>query len=274
VEAGGERVPSIGRPIAGVRVSILDAELRPVAAGVPGEICIGGAGLARGYLGHPRMTAESFRPDPHSSAGERIYRTGDLGRWLPGGEIEFLGRRGHQVKIRGFRIELGEVEAALVAHPALREAVVLVREAAGGRILVAYAVPSNGHVPEAGELRAWLRERLPEPMVPSAFVLLPALPLTPNGKVDRRALGAGRPDRGERRRRRAADSGGGAAGGDLEPAPRRRDGGTRRSLLRARRPFADRHPSRRAGAGGVRGGAAAGGGAGASAVGGDGGGDR
>ncbi len=184
----GDRAPAIGRPIAGVRVSILDAELRPVPAGVPGEICIGGAGLARGYLGHPRMTAVSFQPDPSGDAGARIYRTGDLGRWLASCEIDFLGRRDHQVKIRGFRIELGEVEAALVAHPALREAVVLVRETSAGRVLVAYAVPSNGHVPEAGELRSWLRERLPEPMVPSAFVLLPALPLTPNGKVDRRAL--------------------------------------------------------------------------------------
>ncbi|HYU31756.1 MAG TPA: amino acid adenylation domain-containing protein, partial [Thermoanaerobaculia bacterium] len=204
VESDGERIPSIGRPLSGVRVAIVDRELQPVPAGVPGEILLGGAGLARGYLGHPRMTAEAFVPDPLpediAEPGGRVYRTGDLGRWLPDGRIDFLGRRDHQVKIRGFRIELGEVESALRACPGVREAVVLARTGAGGRMLVGYVVPERfPPLPEGGEgmgeggqggeeLRARLRERLPEPMVPSAFLLLPALPLTPNAKVDRDAL--------------------------------------------------------------------------------------
>ncbi|HKH45556.1 MAG TPA: amino acid adenylation domain-containing protein, partial [Thermoanaerobaculia bacterium] len=190
VASGEHRVPPIGRPIAGVRVEILDRELRPVPAGVPGEILLGGAGLARGYLGHPRLTAEAFLPDPSGDEpGGRVYRSGDLARWLPDGRIEFLGRRDHQVKIRGFRIELGEVEAALRACPGVREAVVLARPGAGGQRLVGSVVPESlVSLDFPDELRSRLRERLPEPMVPSAFLFLEALPLTPNGKVDREAL--------------------------------------------------------------------------------------
>ncbi|HVG10832.1 MAG TPA: non-ribosomal peptide synthase/polyketide synthase, partial [Thermoanaerobaculia bacterium] len=178
VEAGGG-VPTIGRPIANLRVHLLDRWLNRVPVGVPGELHIAGAGLAYGYLGEPGLTAESFIPDPFSTRpGARLYKTGDLARWLLGGEIEFLGRLDHQVKVRGFRIELGEIEAVLLSHPEVREAAVLVRD---GR-LVAYV----SGAPE--ELRAWLGARLPDYMVPSAFVTLPALPLTANGKLDRRAL--------------------------------------------------------------------------------------
>ncbi len=183
-ERGEERAPSIGRPIAGARVTLVDRDLQPVPVGVAGEILLGGAGLARGYLGHPRMTAEVFVP----AAGGRAYRTGDLARWLPDGRIEFIGRRDHQVKIRGIRIELGEVEAALRDSPHVREAVVLARSAAAGRMLVACVVAEGEPGAGVEELRAHLRERLPEAMVPAAFLLLPALPVTPNGKVDREAL--------------------------------------------------------------------------------------
>ncbi|HEY2739038.1 MAG TPA: condensation domain-containing protein, partial [Thermoanaerobaculia bacterium] len=201
---GGERAPSIGRPLRGARVSILDDAMQPVPVGVPGEIWIGGVGLARGYLGRPDLTAEAFRPGPSEP---RLYRTGDLARYLPDGAIEFLGRRDHQVKIRGIRIEPGEIEAALLAHPAVREAAVLPRDGAAGRYLAAYVAPhplapSPTALPSAGrggnleiaDLRPWLRERLPEAMVPSAFAVLDRLPLTPNGKVDRRALAAIEPE--------------------------------------------------------------------------------
>ncbi|HWN41840.1 MAG TPA: amino acid adenylation domain-containing protein, partial [Thermoanaerobaculia bacterium] len=179
VAPGGEAVPTIGRPIANIRVHLLDRWLNRVPMGVPGELHIAGAGLARGYLGSPGLTAEAFIPDPFSTRpGARLYKTGDLARWLPGGEIEFLGRLDHQVKVRGFRIELGEIEAVLLTHPEVREAAVLARE---GR-LVAYL---SG---DPQELRAWLGIRLPDYMVPSAFVVLSSLPLTGNGKIDRRAL--------------------------------------------------------------------------------------
>ncbi len=185
----GERVPSIGRPVANARVYLLDRRGGPVPVGVPGELWIGGAGLARGYLGRPDLTAERFRPDPLSGRpGERLYRTGDLACWRAGGEIDFLGRVDHQVKIRGFRIELGEVEAALREHPAVREAVVVARDHRAGRRLVAYVA---GDLPPAGvtgALQSFLRERLPASMVPAAVVVLDALPRTPNGKVDRKAL--------------------------------------------------------------------------------------
>ncbi|HKV11335.1 MAG TPA: amino acid adenylation domain-containing protein, partial [Thermoanaerobaculia bacterium] len=180
----GAPVP-IGRPVPGSRAYVLDRRLEPVPAGVPGELCLGG-GLARGYLHRPDLTAERFVPDPWSGRpGERLYRTGDLARWGVAGELEFLGRVDHQVKVRGFRIELGEIEAALGRHPRVRESVVVLRE----ERLVAYAVPVAEPV-AAGELRSHLRERLPEYMVPSTFVSLPALPLSPNGKVDRRQLPA------------------------------------------------------------------------------------
>jgi len=192
--------PTIGRPLANTRVYIVDASLRPVPVGVPGELLIGGEGLARGYLGRPALTAERFIPDPFG-AGERLYRTGDLARFLPDGEIEYLGRIDHQVKIRGFRIELGEIEAALLKHDSVREAVVVAREAAAGDLrLVAYLSGVDGNVPAVPELRAYLKETLPEHMIPSLFVALERLPLTPNGKVDRKALPApeqSRPDTGE-----------------------------------------------------------------------------
>src|SRR5215203_1005044 len=176
---------AIGVPVAGGRVYVLDARGEPVPAGVPGELFLAGEGLARGYLGRPDLTAERFVPDPFAAApGSRLYRTGDLGRWLPAGTLEYLGRLDHQVKVRGFRVELGEIEAALARHPRVREAAVTAQEDGDrGARLVAYIVPAD--VPE---LRGFLREILPEYMVPSAFVGLDALPLSANGKVDRRAL--------------------------------------------------------------------------------------
>ncbi len=174
--------PAIGWPVAGSRAYVVDAALQPLPIGVPGELCLGGGGLARGYLGRPDLTAERFVPDPFS--GGRLYRTGDLARRRPDGSLEYLGRLDHQVKIRGFRIEPGEIEAVLLSHLGVREAVVVAREGA----LVAY-VSLTSETPEA-ELAAYLRSRLPAPFVPSAFVVLPALPLTPNGKVDRKALPA------------------------------------------------------------------------------------
>ncbi|HEX2188124.1 MAG TPA: amino acid adenylation domain-containing protein [Longimicrobiaceae bacterium] len=191
VPAGGERAPGIGRPIRGVRAYVLDGGLRPVPAGVPGELCLGGASVAREYAGRPEATAAAFVPDPSpGEPGARMYRTGDRVRWLPGGELEFLGRIDRQVKVRGFRIEPGEVEAALLAHPAVRGAAVVVRtEAPGDTRLVGYVVAADGELPEE-ELRTHLRQRLPEYMVPSALVALEALPLTPSGKTDRAALPA------------------------------------------------------------------------------------
>jgi len=194
----GVREVPIGRPIAGTRASVLDVRLvrlEPAPAGVPGELCLGGTGTARGYLGRPGLTAERFLPDPFSEVpGTRLYRTGDLVRWLPSGNLEFLGRTDRQVKIRGFRVELGEIEAALAEHPAVREAAVLAREdQPGDRRLVAYIVPivpiSDREAP-VGELRAFLKERLPDHLMPSAFITLAALPLNASGKIDRRALPA------------------------------------------------------------------------------------
>jgi hypothetical protein len=153
-------------------------------------VCIGGIGLARGYLNRPELTAEKFIPHPFSDRpGERLFRTGDLARWLPDGTLEFLGRRDHQVKLRGFRIELGEIEAVLGQHPQVRETVVVAREDVPGETrLVAYLVPIEGSAPTPRELREFLAEKLPAYMLPTAFVRLEALPLTPNGKVDRRVL--------------------------------------------------------------------------------------
>jgi acyl carrier protein len=190
--ASSSRIP-VGRPIANIQIYLLDSHLRPVPIGVAGELYVGGEGLARGYLNRPELTAEKFIPDPFSDeAGARLYRTGDLARYLPDGNIEYLGRIDHQVKIRGYRIELGEVEAALDQHPAVRGAVVSAREdALGDKRLVAYfVVPDRGQEPTTSELRAFMKAKVPEYMVPSAFVGLEAFPLTPNGKVDRKALPA------------------------------------------------------------------------------------
>jgi amino acid adenylation domain-containing protein len=178
---------NIGGPIPTLTTYLLDRHLQPVPIGVTGELCVGGAGVARGYLNRPELTVERFVPHPFR-AGERMYRSGDLGRLRPTGEIEYLGRRDSQVKLRGFRIELGEIEATLGRHPAVSACVAMLRaEGAAGLRLVAYYVPSGPPV-ERGALRGWLATRLPEFMVPAAFVELPALPLTPNGKVDRSAL--------------------------------------------------------------------------------------
>jgi len=182
----------IGRPISNIQTYILDSDHEPVPVGVEGELHIGGAGLARGYLNYPDLTAAKFIANPFSSDPEaRLYKTGDLARYLPNGEIEFLGRRDFQVKIRGFRVEPGEIEAVLQRHSSVREAVVLVEDdGSGGKRLVAYVVPVAGVTPSAGDLRRSLKNQLPEYMVPSGFVFLGELLLTPNGKVDRRALSA------------------------------------------------------------------------------------
>jgi len=182
----------IGRKIPDLQVYLLDSHLQPLPIGVPGELYIGGAGLARGYLNRPELTAEKFIRNPFSDEpGSRLYKTGDLARYLDDGNIEFLGRIDHQVKIRGFRIELGEIEVALNQHPAVRETVLLARkDTPDNKRLVAYIVPGSGQIATINELRSFLKARLPDYMVPSAFVFLDALPLTPNGKIDRRALPA------------------------------------------------------------------------------------
>ncbi|MFB6888768.1 amino acid adenylation domain-containing protein [Kitasatospora sp. NPDC056327] len=187
----GGGAPPVGRPVAGARVHVLDEGLRPVPAGVPGELFVAGAGLARGYLGRPGLTASRFLPDPFGPPGSRVYRTGDLVRWRADGQLDFLGRTDDQVKIRGFRIELGEVESALAALPAVARAVVTVREDRPGRkALTGYLVPRPGEAPEPAAVRAALAAQLPPYLVPAAVVVLDALPLTANGKVDRGRLPA------------------------------------------------------------------------------------
>jgi aspartate racemase len=189
----------IGRPIANTQLYILDDQLEVVPIGVPAELYIGGAGVARGYLRRPELTAEKFLPHPFAKEpGARLYKTGDLARYLSGGTIEFLGRIDHQVKIRGHRIELGEIETSLMQHAVVRESVVIARDGSDrAKELVAYVVPEPDASPSVEELQSFLRAKLPEYMVPAAFVMLEALPLTSNGKVDRRSLPApelSRPD--------------------------------------------------------------------------------
>jgi amino acid adenylation domain-containing protein len=187
-------IPPIGRPVANCTAYILDPRLRPVPIGVPGEIYLGGVCLARGYLNRPEITAERFVADPFAgNSAARMYKTGDLARFLPDGNIEFLGRIDNQVKIRGFRVELGEIEAVLAGHDSVREAVVVTREnPAGEKQLAAYVVPQNGSV-SSRELRDFLRQRLPSYAVPAFFSVIETLPLTPSGKVDRRSLPAPKP---------------------------------------------------------------------------------
>ncbi|WP_438040317.1 non-ribosomal peptide synthetase [Sorangium sp. So ce128] len=187
----------IGRPLANAEAYVLDERLEPAPVGTVGELYLGGAGLSRGYLGQPDLTAERFVPHPFG-VGARLYRTGDRARYRPDGAIEFMGRRDHQVKIRGFRVELGEIEARVREHPAVGQAVVIAarQDGAVAPTIVAYVVPREGALDEAA-LRAFLKDRLPEYMHPSDFVLLHALPLTANGKVDRKAL----PSPAARRRR-------------------------------------------------------------------------
>ncbi|MGK3998773.1 amino acid adenylation domain-containing protein [Sorangium sp. So ce1024] len=182
----------IGFPIANTQIYLLDRHGHPVPPGVAGELHIGGIGLARGYHRRPELTAERFMPDPFGAApGGRLYRTGDLARYRPDGAIEFLGRLDHQVKLRGLRVELGEIEARLLQHPSVAEAVVVARdEAHGGKRLVAYVAGRDGAAPDPEALRAWLAETLPAYMVPAPILVLDRLPLSPNGKVDRRALPA------------------------------------------------------------------------------------
>ena len=182
---------AIGRPIANTEIHILDRDLNPVPVGVPGEICVAGAGLARGYLNRPDLTAEKFVPNPFDrTAASRMYRTGDLGAFQPDGTVAFLGRSDHQVKIRGHRVEIGEVEAALESHPAIKQAIVTaIDDPSAGKMLAAYFV-ADGEAPAIEELREFLRNALPAYMVPAFFVEMGEMPLTPNAKVDRRALPA------------------------------------------------------------------------------------
>ncbi len=180
----------IGHPVDNARAYLLDAGLRPVPPGVSGELYIAGAGLARGYLGRPALTAQRFVADPFSRTGGRLYRTGDLARWTEDGAVEFLGRVDDQVKIRGFRVELGEIETAATGHPDVAQAVVVAREDAGVRRLVGYVVPRAGATADPARLRAHVAERLPAHLVPAAFVVVDALPMTAHGKLDRERLPA------------------------------------------------------------------------------------
>ena len=192
-------LPPIGRPIANTRIYLLDPYGEPVPVGVAGELHIGGVGVAHGYWNRPELTAERFIPDPFGAdRGACLYKTGDLARYRADGEIEFLGRLDEQVKIRGYRVEPGEISAALGQHPDVRESVVVARDdGTGSKFLVAYVVARAGRTPPTFELRSFLKGKIPDYMIPSAFVAMESLPLTPSGKVDRRALPAPGPERPE-----------------------------------------------------------------------------
>ncbi|NJC68037.1 non-ribosomal peptide synthase/polyketide synthase, partial [Planosporangium flavigriseum] len=182
--------PIVGRPLPNLRAYVLDDRLRPLPVGVPGELHLAGAQVARGYLGRAGLTAQRFVADPFGEPGTRMYRTGDRARWTAEGVLEYLGRVDEQIKIRGLRIEPGEIEAALLRHPDIAEAVVVARDETGHPRLVGYLVPVAGQAPAASQLRSWLKSTLPEYMVPSVFVVLDELPKSTSGKVDRRALPA------------------------------------------------------------------------------------
>ncbi|MCP4397916.1 MAG: amino acid adenylation domain-containing protein [bacterium] len=187
-----EQPVPIGKPISNAQLFVVDKRLSPLPIGVLGELCIAGEGVGPGYINDAELTEKRFPSNPfNDKAGDRMYKTGDLCRYLPDGNIEFLGRMDHQVKLRGFRIELGEIETILSSHPALQEAVVSIRKAdSGAEQLVAYIVPNHALTPNINELRRFLSQQLPDYMVPVAFVIMDSLPLTPSGKVDRRALPA------------------------------------------------------------------------------------
>jgi amino acid adenylation domain-containing protein len=195
---------TIGRPLANTEAYIVDAKLQPVPIGVPGELMVGGALLTRGYLHQPELTRQKFIPHPfRKEPGARVYRTGDLTRFLSNGDIEFLGRIDHQIKIRGYRIEPGDIEAEIQKHPAVEECVAVLREdTPGQKQIAAYIASRSGEETSAHEMRNFLRERLPAYMIPATFTFLEKLPLTPNGKLDRRALPA--PDHGHVEKESAA----------------------------------------------------------------------
>jgi acyl carrier protein len=181
-------LPPIGKPVANTRVYVLDSHRQPVPVGVPGELYLSGVQVAKGYIHRPELTAEKFLADPFSP-GQRMYKTGDRVRFLADGNLEYLGRTDDQVKWRGFRIEPGEIEARLAEHPSVQQAAVLLREdTPGDRRLVAYLVAASGQALDTDVVKAWLKDQLPDYMVPSAFVLLDTMPVTPSGKVARRQL--------------------------------------------------------------------------------------